>query len=151
MKRSSASKRLADHSAGSPCLARPASRALTGKIGGFVPSAFCAASPTKVNTSSSSEARSKMSILLTMTTTFFPHARIAAMNARSVSVNGRSADVTNSTKSARGTNSVVRRSCSRMIALVPGVSTMWMSLRKSTGTATVRIPEGSPSVEAVAP
>ena len=69
-------------------------------------------------------------------TTFLPQPRIASRNARSVSVNGRSAEVTNRTRSARGTNSVVRRSCSRMIALVPGVSTMWMSWRKSTGAVT---------------
>ena len=42
-------------------------------------------------------------------------------------MNGRSAEVTNSTRSARGTNSAVSRSCSRMMALVPGVSTMWRS------------------------
>ena len=76
---------------------------------------------------------SRMSILLMTTTTFLPQPRICSRNARSVSVNGRSAEVTNSTRSERGTNSAVIRSCSRMIALVPGVSTMWMSRRSGTG------------------
>src|SRR2546421_511452 len=70
-------------------------------------------------------------------TIFLPQSRIAVRNIRSVSVNGRSADVTNSTRSDRGTKSVVRRSCSRMIALVPGVSTMWTS-RSSSGGAILR-------------
>ena len=61
------------------------------------------------------------------TTTFLPQSRICSRNARSVSVNGRSADVTNSTRSARGTYSAVICSCSRITALVPGVSTMLMS------------------------
>ena len=38
-------------------------------------------------------------------TIFLPQPRIVSMKARSVSVNGRSADVTNRTKSARGTKS----------------------------------------------
>ena len=96
-------------------------------------------------------ARSKMSILLTTMTIFLPQSRIASIKARSVSVNGRSADVTNSTKSARGTKSVVSRSCSRMIALVPGVSTMWMSSRRSTGAVTDRMPPARLSTPLVAP
>ena len=40
--------------------------------------------------------------MLSTTTTFLPQARMRSMNARSVSVNGRSAEVTNSTRSARG-------------------------------------------------
>ena len=79
---------------------------------------------------------SKMSTLLTTTTIFLPQSRIVSRNARSVSVNGRSAEVTNSTRSARGTNSRVRRSCSRWIALVPGVSTMCRSRSSSTGAVT---------------
>jgi hypothetical protein len=66
-------------------------------------------------------------------------------------VKGRSAEVTNRMKSARGTNSVVRRSCSRMMAFVPGVSTMWRFSRKSTGAVTERMPEPRTSVEGVAP
>ena len=61
-----------------------------------------------------------MSILLMTMTIFLPQPRTCSRNARSVSVNGRSADVTNSTRSERGTNSAVIASCSRMIALVPG-------------------------------
>ena len=72
---------------------------------------------------------SRMSTLLMTMTTFLPQPRICSRKARSVSVNGRSAEVTNSTRSERGTNSEVIASCSRMIALVPGVSTMWMSRR----------------------
>ncbi len=65
--------------------------------------------------------------------TFLPHPRTCSRNTRSVSVKGRSAEVTNSTRSERGTNSDVIASCSRMIALVPGVSTMWISRRISAG------------------
>ena len=46
---------------------------------------------------------------------------------------GRSAEVTNSTRSERGTKSRVSSSCRRMIALVPGVSTMLSSRRTSAG------------------
>ena len=87
-----------------------------------------------------------MSILLTTMTIFLPQSRIVSMNARSVSVNGRSADVTNSTRSARGTNSVVSRSCSRMIAFVPGVSTIWMSRSSSAGAVITRMPFGVDAV-----
>ena len=66
-------------------------------------------------------------------TTFLPQPRTCSRNARSVSVNGRSAEVTNRTRSDRGTNSAVIASCSRMIALVPGVSTMWISRRIGRG------------------
>ena len=70
-------------------------------------------------------------------TIFLPHSRITSRKPRSVSVNGRSAEVTNRTKSARGTKSVVIASCSRKMALVPGVSTMWISRSISTGAAIV--------------
>ena len=66
-------------------------------------------------------------------TTFLPQSRIVARNCRSLSVKGRSADVTNSTRSDRGTKSAVIASCSRITALVPGVSTTWISRRNSTG------------------
>ena len=53
------------------------------------------------------------------------------MKARSLSVSGRSAEVMNRTRSARGTYSSVIASCSRSRALVPGVSTIvtWRSSR----------------------
>ena len=69
-------------------------------------------------------------------TIFLPQSRMVARKSRSVSVNGRSAEVMKRTRSDRGTNSVVSRSCSRMIAFVPGVSTMWMSRSSSTGAVT---------------
>ncbi len=62
-----------------------------------------------------------------------PHSRITPRNWRSLSVNGRSADVTKSTRSERGTKSAVIASCSRMTALVPGVSTIAIWRRNSTG------------------
>ena len=68
-----------------------------------------------------------------MTTIFLPHSRIAAMNSRSLSVKGRSAEVTKRTRSERGTKCWVSASCSRMMALVPGVSTTVISSRKSAG------------------
>ena len=75
-----------------------------------------------------------MSTLLRTTTIFLPHSRICPRKARSLSVNGRSAEVTKSTRSARGTNSRVIASCSRMMALVPGVSTMVISRSSSAGS-----------------
>jgi hypothetical protein len=74
-----------------------------------------------------------MSILLTATTIFLPQSRMDSRKARSLSVNGRSAEVTNRTRSERGTNSRVSTSCSRRTAFVPGVSTMLMSRSISTG------------------
>ena len=65
-----------------------------------------------------------MSILFTTNTIFLPHSRICSRKPRSLSVNGRSALVTKRTRSARGMKSRVSSSCRRMIALVPGVSTM---------------------------
>jgi hypothetical protein len=70
---------------------------------------------------------------LRMKTIFFPQARICSRKPRSLSVNGRSAEVTKSTRSLRGTKSRVSSSCSRMTALVPGVSTMLRSRRISAG------------------
>ena len=75
-----------------------------------------------------------MSVLLTATTTFFPQSRIDSRNTRSVSVKGRSAEVTNSTRSERGTNSRVSASCPRTTAFVPGVSTRQVSRRIATGS-----------------
>ena len=72
-----------------------------------------------------------MSILLTTTTIFLPHSRICSRKARSLSVNGRSAEVTNSTRSELGTNSRVIASWWRSMALVPGVSTMLISRSSS--------------------
>ena len=77
------------------------------------------------------------------TTIFLPQSRMSARKARSLSVNGRSADVTNSTRSACGTNSLVNRSCSRKIALVPGVSTILRSLEERTGAVMMSAPDGS--------
>ena len=79
---------------------------------------------------------SRMSILLTTKTTFLPHSRIRSMKARSLSLKGRSAEVTKSTRSARGTKSSVISWWRRITALVPGVSTMLMSRSHSTGYVT---------------
>ena len=119
--------------AGSPCLARSASFALTGKISGLNPSSDCALVGDEARDLGDLRLASRMSILLTTSTTFLPQPRTCSRNARSVSVKGRSAEVTNRTRSERGTNSAVMRSCSRMTALVPGVSTMWMSRRSGAG------------------
>ena len=71
-----------------------------------------------------------------------PVADRSRRNARSLSVNGRSAEVTNSTRSERGTNSRVSASCSRRTALVPGVSTMLISRSSSTGAVITSRPVG---------
>lgn len=73
------------------------------------------------------------------------------MNCRSVSVNGLSADVRKSTRSERGTKSVVNASCSRMIAFVPGVSTTCTVLSSSTGAVTTWIPWLSVERDRVSP
>ena len=67
------------------------------------------------------------------TTIFLPQSRMLSRKSRSLSVNGRSAEVTKRTRSERGTKSRVMVSCSRWMALVPGVSTTLISLRSSTG------------------
>jgi hypothetical protein len=94
------------------------------------------ASLTNCTTSARSRSFSKMSILLITSTIFLPQFRMLSRKRRSVSVKGRSADVTNSTKSALGTKSTVSRSCARLIAFVPGVSTMWRSRSNATGALT---------------
>jgi hypothetical protein len=81
-----------------------------------------------------------VSTLLRTNTTFLPQARISSRKARSLSVNGRSAEVTKRTRSALGTNSRVIASCSRRTALVPGVSTTWTSRSSSTGAVTNTMP-----------
>ena len=58
--------------AGSPCLARIASRALTGNTSGAMPSSRCADDANERTTSSSSSLRWKMSTLLTTMTIFLP-------------------------------------------------------------------------------
>ncbi len=55
------------------------------------------------------------------------------MNCRSLSVKGRSAEVTKSTRSLRGIKSRVNSSCLRMTAFVPGVSTILISRKRSRG------------------
>ena len=76
---------------------------------------------------------SKSSTLSSTITIFLPHSRISCMKARSLSLKGRSAEVTKRIKSERGTKPCEIFSCSRMIALVPGVSTTLMSRRKRAG------------------
>ena len=75
-------------------------------------------------------------------TTFLPHSRIASRKARSLSVKGRSVEVTNSTRSARGRKSRVRASCSRRTAFVPGVSTITRSRKTSAGAVQRSPPDG---------
>ena len=104
-----------------------------GRPAGVSPSSASAFSRTKSITSLRSAGPARMSILFTMNTIFLPHSRIRSRNSRSLSVNGRSAEVTKSTRSARGTKSRVSSSCWRMIALVPGVSTTVSSRSSSAG------------------
>ena len=97
-------------------------------------------SPTNSVTSATSVSSRSRSTLLMTTTIFLPQSRIDSMNARSLSVNGRSAEVTKRTMSERGTNCWVSCSCSRMMALVPGVSTMVISSRNSAGYSRTMTP-----------
>jgi hypothetical protein len=64
---------------------------------------------------------------------FFPQSRISSRYLRSLSVRGRSAEVTNNTRSLLGTKPLESSSWWRMIALVPGVSTMAISRKNSFG------------------
>ena len=82
-----------------------ASRADTGKTSGPHAGRRCALSATKAITCSARPRSGRMSSLLTTNTIFLPHSRIDSRNARSLSVKGRSAEVTKSTRSERGTNS----------------------------------------------
>lgn len=56
---------------------------------------------------------------------------------------GLSADMMNSTRSERGTNSSVRRCCRSMMTFVPGVSTMLSFLRSSLGRARTKRPSSA--------
>mmetsp|Transcript_29114 Transcript_29114/g.82065 ORF Transcript_29114/g.82065 Transcript_29114/m.82065 type:complete len:363 (+) Transcript_29114:1636-2724(+) len=67
-------------------------------------------------------------------------------NLTSLSVNGLSALITNRTRSARGMYSSVRRCCLCSTTLVPGVSTMLISLRRSAGRYRWNMPSASCSV-----
>jgi len=137
MYRSSGSNRLAAHSrvrssASVDPLAWRACRLETPNTIGSRPSsasAFCLTNPITCSMSVSSW----MSTLLTTNTTFLPQSRILVMNCRSLSVKGRSAEVTKRMRSARGTKSAVICSCLRTMALVPGVSTMLISCSHSAG------------------
>ena len=92
------------------------------------------------------------SVLFSTITTLFPQPRSRSMNWRSLSVKGRSAEVTNSTRSARGAKRSVISSWRRMIALVPGVSTIEIIAQEGRGVgalyqrprATTRSPRVSP-------
>ena len=112
---------LARHASAEPSArAASASRAETGKRRGASARSAWACSRTKPRTCCRSSGRGRMSILFTTNTIFLPHSRICSRKPRSLSVNGRSAEVTKSTRSARGMKSRVSSSCRRMIALVPG-------------------------------
>ena len=116
------------------CLRLSASLAETGMTAGSVtPNRRSALSATNARTSFTSSTPSRRSHLLTTKSTFLPHLRMYLRNLTSDSVIGRSAESTNSTRSARGTNSSVRRCCRSRITFVPGVSTMFTSRRRSAG------------------
>src|SRR5690348_7593312 len=148
--------RLSSHSRtpSSPALARRACCALRAesvKISGPAPSSAALCWRTKATTSATSSAERSRSTLLTTRTTFLPQARMRSRKARSLSVKGRSAEVTKRMKSLRGMNSAVSCSWWRSTALVPGVSTMATSRRKAAGWVISSMPSGRRRVEAVSP
>ena len=107
---SNAGRPLRSSAAASPCCrAVCAPQAESANTWGSTPSVSPARLPTKATTSARSASVRSRSDLLSTITTFLPHSRIAARNARSLSVNGRSAEETNSTRSARGRKSRVKR------------------------------------------
>mmetsp|Transcript_7546 Transcript_7546/g.27558 ORF Transcript_7546/g.27558 Transcript_7546/m.27558 type:complete len:406 (+) Transcript_7546:1134-2351(+) len=114
---------------------------LTGSTAGSeTPSKRVAFSLTNFITSSTSLSLSSKSVLFTTNTTFFPHLRMYVKNFTSLSVIGRSAESTNKTKSARGTNSSVNRCCRCKITFVPGVSTMRTCCNNSAGISMLKNP-----------
>ncbi len=92
-----------------------------------------------------------MSTLLRTTTIFLPQARTRSRKARSLSVNGRSAEVAKSTRSARGTKRSVIASCRRSRALVPGVSTRVRCSSSGSGAVSSSMPSVEARREAVSP
>mmetsp|Transcript_17589 Transcript_17589/g.41299 ORF Transcript_17589/g.41299 Transcript_17589/m.41299 type:complete len:280 (-) Transcript_17589:709-1548(-) len=116
-----------DGSPGEANFARSASRADTGKtIGvprGPPPIMAVPLSRTKTVTSCTAFSSGRLSILLTTKTTFLPHPLISSKKFFSLSLKGRSEEVTNKTKSALGTIRRVSCSCAEITAFVPGVST----------------------------
>ena len=101
--------------------------------GSATPNRRSAFSATNARTSFTSSTPSRRSHLLTTKSTFLPHFLMYLRNLTSDSVIGRSAESTNNTRSARGTNSSVRRCCRSRMTFVPGVSTMFTSRRRSAG------------------
>mmetsp|Transcript_982 Transcript_982/g.3013 ORF Transcript_982/g.3013 Transcript_982/m.3013 type:complete len:288 (-) Transcript_982:356-1219(-) len=91
------------------------------------PSSRAALSATNATTSATSPSSARMSTLFTRNTTFLPHFLMYLRKSTSDSVKGRSADITNSTRSARGTYSSVSRCWRSRMTLVPGVSTTFTS------------------------
>ena len=114
-------------------LALRARRAETKKIGGVRPRAERMPPSTKERTSSTFDSSAKRSTLLMTSRIFFLQSRMSSRYPRSLSVRGRTAEVTNNTRSLLGTKPLESSSWWRMIALVPGVSTMAISRRKSLG------------------
>ena len=78
--------------------------------------------------------------LFTRNTTFLPHCLMYFKNVTSLSVKGLSALITNSTRSALGTYSSVRRCCLSKITLVPGVSTTLISRNSGAGNRLMKNP-----------
>src|SRR5215208_2587944 len=114
-------------------LALRARRAETKKIGGVRPRAERMPPSTKERTSSTFDLSARRSALLMTSRIFFPQSRMSSRYPRSLSVSGRSAEVTNSTRSLLGTKPRESSSWWRMIAFVPGVSTMEISRKNSLG------------------
>src|SRR5918998_664085 len=138
MKRSSSSKPLALRSASrsmvlAAAFAFLARRAETKKTGGVRPSIERMPPSTKERTCSLPSSSARRSALLMIRSIFLPQSRISSRYPRSLSVSGRSAEVTKRTRSLLGTKPRLSSSWWRMIAFVPGVSTMAISRRKALG------------------
>src|SRR5918997_5799463 len=121
-------------------LAFRASRAETRKMGGARPRADGRPPATKERTCRDASSFCRRSALFTISTTFLPQSRISSRYPRSLSVRGRSAEVTKRTRSLRGTKPRLSSSWWRIMAFVPGVSTMAISRRNSLGYPFSRIP-----------
>src|SRR5918997_2682227 len=121
-------------------LAFRASWAETRKMGGARPRADGRPPATKERTCRDASSFCRRSALFTTSTTFLPQSRISSRYPRSLSVRGRSAEVTNRTRSLRGTKPRLSSSWWRMIAFVPGVSTTAISRRNSLGYPFSRTP-----------
>mmetsp|Transcript_17585 Transcript_17585/g.57462 ORF Transcript_17585/g.57462 Transcript_17585/m.57462 type:complete len:430 (+) Transcript_17585:2047-3336(+) len=126
-------------------LASSALRDEMGSTSAETPKSRFALSCTNSTISCTSPWSRSMSALFSRNTTFFSHLRMYWRKLISDSESGRSALRTKRTRSARGTNSSVRRCWRSRMTFVPGVSTMLSSSSSLAGRKTSKWPSAARS------